>query len=136
MPKKPSNNKMLNATILRYVVNFWTIILYIVIVGHYFSEDMWVEFLGPVSVIYIAALGIYSAEKEFERWHDYNLGRHPGDVYVFLWTVLVISLFIAELVSTGTYKVPSEVFTTYIVVVGILAITRKSKSKYKREVKS
>jgi hypothetical protein len=76
---------------------------------------------------------VYSAEKEFERWHDYNIGRHPGEVYVFVWTVLVVVLFGLELVYKSEYVLPSEVFSTYIVVVGILAITRKSRTDYRRK---
>ncbi len=129
---KLRTKKMERNRIWRYLVNFWTPILYIVIIADFFKHNSLVPYIGPICTVYIAALSIFSAEKEFERWHDYNIGRHPGEVYVFIWTVLVVLLLGLEITHRSTYTLPSEVFATYIVVIGILAITRKSKSNYRQ----
>jgi uncharacterized membrane protein len=129
--KELKDDKLLNVKVWRYLVNFWAVILYGVIMGDFYTRNGLTEFLGPVSAIYLAALAIYSAQKEFERWHDYHMGRHPGEVYVFAWTILVIALLILEVVYRGAYKLPTEVYTTYIVVIGVLAITKRSKKNYK-----
>lgn len=89
-----------------------------------------INLIGPVSSIYMAVLAIYSAQKEFERWHDTNVGRHPGEFYVFFWTILVVGLFILQIFYSDIYKMPSEIYTTYIVVIGVLAITKRSKANY------
>src|SRR5690349_10281 len=125
----PTSDKesIFNPIVLRRLVNLWTFILYGVILGDLYFQHTWYEFLGPISAIYVAILALYTAEKEFERWHDYHVGRHPGQIYVFLWTVLVVILFSLELSGYKGYKVPSEVYTSYVVVLGILAITRKSR---------
>lgn len=125
------DDKLMNVKVWRYLVNFWALVLYVAIIADFFQRNGLSEFLGPISAIYIAALAIYSAQKEFERWHDYNIGRHPGEVYVFIWTLLIILLLVLEIIYHGSYKLPNEVFTTYIVVIGVLAITKRSKKNYR-----
>lgn len=125
------DDKLMNVKVWRYLVNFWAVILYATILADFFMRNALSEFLGPISAIYIAALAIYSAQKEFERWHDYNIGRHPGERYVFAWTILTILLLVLEIVYYDSYKIPNEVITTYIVVIGVLAITKRSKKNYK-----
>jgi hypothetical protein len=131
MPKENPDNRLLNATLLRYLVNFWTIVFYGAIIGDFATKNGFIEFLGPLCVIYVALLATYTTEKEFERWHDYNnIGRHPGEFYVIGWTILVSTLFTLQIIYHHTYHVPETVFTTYVVVMGILAITKRSKSNY------
>ena len=130
MKQKKSQNTFPNISIWRSLVNFWTVILYSLILIDFFAQNRLTEFLGPISAIYIAILALYTAQKEFERWNDYNVGRHPGEIYVYVWTVLVVSLFVLEAIYQNGYKLPSEVFTTYVVVLGVLAVTRKSKNTY------
>lgn len=131
MIKEMKDDKLLNVKVWRYLVNFWALALYAVILGDFYTKNGLGDFLGPVSAIYLASLAIYSAQKEFERWHDYNIGRHPGEVYVFIWTALIILLLVLEIVYREGYKLPTEVFTTYIVVIGVLAITKRSKKNYR-----
>ena len=131
MIREYKDDKLLSVKVWRYLVNFWSVVLYFTIVADFLMHNGLSEFLGPISAIYIAVLAIYSVQKEFERWHDYNIGRHPGEVYVFFWTVLIIILLILEVIYSGHYKLPSEIVTTYIVVVGVLAITKRSKKNYR-----
>jgi small-conductance mechanosensitive channel len=130
MPKKQKNDSLVNPKIWRHLVNFWTLVLYSVVVADFMTNNGQSELLGPISAIYVALLAIYTAQKEFERWHDYHVGRHPGEMYVIIWTAIIFLLLVLEVYGTRNYKLPSEVFTTYIVVVGILAITKRSKTDY------
>jgi uncharacterized protein YacL len=130
MSPKNTKDPLLNVSVWRYLVNFWTLALFTLIVFDFLGRNSLVVLIGPVASIYIAVLAIYTAQKEFERWHDNNLGRHPGEVYVVLWTILVVGLFILQLFYSDVYKMPSEIYTTYIVVIGVLAITKRSKASY------
>ena len=125
------SNKLMSAQMWRHLTNFWTFVFYVVIIIDFVKRNALAEFLGPLSAIYIASLAIYSAQKEFERWHDHNIGIHPGEMYVFIWTSLIVTLFILEIVYKDAYKMPNEVFTSYIVVIGVLAITKRSKKRYR-----
>lgn len=131
MPKVVKN-AVLDNRMWRYLTNFWTLVLYVVVVWDFLTANALTEFLGPVCAIYIAVLAVFSAEKEFERWHDYNIGRHPGEMYVFFWTLMIVVLLVLEFSHYRDYILPSEVFSTYIVVLGVLAVTRKSKTHYRR----
>ena len=119
----------------RAMVNFWTFVLYVVIIADFFLRNKLGEFLGPISALYIASLALYSAEKEFERWHDYHESRHPGEMYVIIWTILIIVLLGLEVLYHSTYTIPNEIFSTYVVVIGVLAITKRSKHNYDCERK-
>ncbi|MBP6912401.1 MAG: hypothetical protein KBB86_00530 [Candidatus Pacebacteria bacterium] len=130
MSKEEKNNSILSPKTWRFLVNVWTIFLYVAIVIDYLKSNSLEKFLGPICAIYVALLAIYTAEKEFERWHDYNVGRHPGEIYIIIWTVIIITMFLLGVFHPDKYQLPSEVFSTYIVVMGILAITRKSKTDY------
>jgi hypothetical protein len=131
MPKENKDNKLLNATFLRYLVNFWTLVFYVAVIWDFFTRNGFTEVLGPICAIYIALLATYTTEKEFERWHDYNIGRHPGEFYVISWTIIIISLFLLQIIYHETYEIPETVFTAYVVVLGILAITKRSKKNYR-----
>ena len=120
----------------RFVVNFWTIVFFAAIIYDFFnrnelSDD---QILLAVAGIYTAFLAIYSAEKEFRRWHHmHNTSLHPGEVYAILWTILVISLIVGNVFCDVPYHMPAEVSASYIGVIGILALTRESKNFYKRQ---
>lgn len=49
---------------------------------------------------------------------------------VIFWTLLILGLLAGQYSGIFHYKIPTEVTTTYIVVLGILAITKKSKSYF------
>lgn len=130
MARKHKDNKIVSIDVWRHLVNIWTILFFGITLFDYYTRNHYIEFMGPISTIYIAILAVYTAQKEFERWHDFNIGRHPGEVYVYGWTILIVSLFALEITHREAYKLPEPVFTTYIVVLGILAITKKSKKNY------
>lgn len=113
----------------RYLTNFWTIIFFIVIIADFLNENLLVknDILLPVAVIYGAVLAMYSAEKEFKRWHDMHTSRHPGEVYTIIWTVLIVAILVGKLVFHIEYHMPPEVSSAYVVVIGVLAITKESK---------
>ena len=118
----------------RGLTNIWTVIFFAAIVYDFFTMNSLenAELLLPIAVLYDAVLAIYSAEKEFRRWHDSHSTIHPGETYVILWTILVFGLLGIAIFDHITYHVPPEVTASYIVVIGILAITKESKHFYKR----
>ena len=116
------------STWLRYLVNIWTLVLFISIIFDFFEVNLFEHALGPIAAIYVGALVIYSAEKEFERWTEYYDGRHPGEIYVVCWTILMILLILASFFINHEYKIPSEIVSTYIAVIGVMAFTSKSKA--------
>jgi uncharacterized membrane protein YhaH (DUF805 family) len=117
--------------------NFWSIIFFIIIIADFITENSFDHdgVILFVSVIYTAFLAIYSAEKEFKRWNHAQKNFHPGELYVIIWTLLIVGLLFATYYFHKEYEIPAEVRATYIVVIGVLAITKESKMLYRRNKK-
>lgn len=118
----------------RKLTTFWTIVFFAAIIYDFITHNSLESsnLLLPIAVIYDAVLAIYSAEKEFKRWHDSHSNIHPGELFVILWTILIFSLLILAAIFHQSYHVPAEVSSSYVVVVGILAITKESKYFYRQ----
>ncbi|MCX6716794.1 MAG: hypothetical protein NTV72_02645 [Candidatus Taylorbacteria bacterium] len=128
------------ATFWRWLTNFWTLGFFIIIIWDFFTANGLLDkdIILPVACIYTGVLAIYSAEKEFKRWHNSHATRHPGEVYVIVWTILMVGIFIGKFYfmdSEHPYKIPVEVVSSYIAVLGILALTKESKFIYKSKKK-
>ena len=88
---------------------------------------------GAIGASYIVILGLYVGTKEFDRWKGNHFSRYMGEYFVIFWTVLLIGFIAAIILSANSYRLPSEIITIYISVLGIFAITQKSKSWHKKE---
>ncbi len=119
----------------RMIVNFWTLVFFAAIIFDFYNDNVLSkdEILLGVAGIYAAALAIYSAEKEFRRWHHMHKSLHPGELYAIIWTALILFLIAGPEIYGNSYHLPSEVSASYIAMVSILAITRESKNYYKRK---
>jgi hypothetical protein len=112
----------------RYITNVWCLVCYVVIVYDFLYPGVVTSVLASVLVVYVSLLVIFVGVKEFERWYDDHSGKHPGELFVIGWTLLIIGLFIAKIVmNKQAYVIPEEVLSTYIAVLSIMAITQKSK---------
>ena len=121
----------------RRSTNFWSIIFFVAIIADYITSNAFDKdgLIFLIAVFYTGFLAIYSAEKEFKRWHNYNQSMHPGEMYVIVWTILIIAILGANLYFKKEYELPAEVRALYIVVVSILALTKESKLLYRSKKK-
>jgi len=119
----------------RKVTNFWALIFFAAIIYDFFEENVLShnEVLLAIAVIYCASLAIYSAEKEFRRWHNTHDSIHTGEVYAMVWTALVVLIIAGGIILKVPYHMPPEVSASYIAVISILAITRESKNYFRRK---
>jgi len=114
----------------RYLINFWSFVFFLFIILDFISGNGYKELLNILSVVYISALALYSSNKEFERWYDQHESKHPGEIFVVIWSVLIFLLFILSFLFSGDYQIPTSVISSYIAVLTILAVTKKSKEMY------
>src|SRR6266481_151728 len=113
--------------IWRYITNFWTFALIAFLVFDFVSRDAY-GFLTPsFSVIYTGVLGLYAGTKEFDRWYEVHDSRHPGEIFIAVWTIVIAVLFIASFILRNNYKVGPEAISDYIMVLSVFALTQKSK---------
>lgn len=114
----------------RYLIDFWTFVFFLFIVLDFCSNNGYRELLNILSVVYISALALYSSNKEFERWYDKYESKHPGEIFVIVWSILIFALFSLSFIFKGAYQIPTSVISSYIAVLTILAVTKKSKEIY------
>lgn len=115
-------------------MNFWSIIFYFLIIYDFAKNNTFEYLMGPLATVYIGILAIYAGDKEFTRWHQANHnGKHPGELFIIAWTILVFSILFLCFIFSKPYKLPDEVTSAYIAALTILAITRRSKILYKKK---
>jgi len=124
-----------NEKIWRILTNVWTIVFVIFLIFDFFQFNRYEYLTVPFSVIYMGVLGLYASTKEFDRWYEMHEGRHPGELFVILWTVVIFGLLGVSFFSQGSYKVSSEAIADYIMVLSVFALTQKSKRLYERKRK-
>jgi hypothetical protein len=105
------------------------------IIIDFLSANLYEEILNAAATIYISVLAIYVSNKEFERWYDKHEEDHPGEIFVIIWSILIFSLFILDFLLGTAYHLPGAVVSSYIAVLTILVITRKSKELFKLKQK-
>jgi hypothetical protein len=118
--------------IWRLITNFWTAFFISFLVVNFFTTDRYEYLIAPFSVIYVGVLGLYAGTKEFDRWYELHESRHPGELFVAAWTVVIFALIGLSFIMGGDYKVSSEVVADYIMVLSVFALTQKSKSLHQR----
>lgn len=121
------DNPIIKDSFWRYITNFWCLACYVAIICDFIYNNALSEILPSILVIYVALLVIFAGVKEFERWYEFRADRHPGEIFVIGWTVLVIGILIAKVTLHKEYHIPEEILSTYIAVLSIMAITQKSK---------
>jgi len=119
--------------ILRIITNFWTVTFIVFVAVNFFTVNAYEYLIAPFSVVYVAVLGLYAGTKEFDRWYDIHEGRHPGEVFVIIWTIVVAALIATSFFLGSAYKVPSEIVADYIMVLSVFALTQKSKRLHREK---
>ncbi len=118
----------------RYLTNFWTVIFIGVVISDFLTFGSYQYLIAPLSVIYGAILSIFVSTKEFDRWYDLHEDKkHPGEVFVIIWSLLLLVMGAISWIYGKTYSISTEVISVYIMVLTVFAITQSSKSIYKNK---
>lgn len=119
----------------RGLINIWSFLFFALIISDFFYANVYASALNAIATIYVSILAIYVSNKEFERWYDRHQESHPGEIFVIMWTGIVITLLTLDFIYGAVYELPASVISAYIAVLTILVITRKSKELYKLQKK-
>ncbi len=117
----------------RIISNFWTTVFLIFLVINFFMGGRYGFLEGPLSILYVSVLTLFAGTKEFDRWYEKHEGRHPGEWFVAVWTLLIFCLLVFSILNRGSYKISSEVIANYIAVLSIFALTQKSKRLFQEK---
>ncbi len=118
--------------IWRIISTIWTIAFMIFLTANFFAMDKYDGLNAPLSAVYAGILTLYVTTKEFDRWYDFHDGRHPGEIFVIGWTILMFALSTIAFFSVKQYHIAPEVTANYILVLSIFALTQKSKQLHHR----
>ncbi|TRZ64221.1 MAG: hypothetical protein D4Q79_01985 [Spirochaetia bacterium] len=124
-----------NEKIWRILTNIWTVVFVAFIIFDFFQFNKFEYLTAPFSFIYIGILGLFVGTKEFDRWYEMHEGRHPGEIFIILWTIVIFSLLALSFFLDGGYRVSSEAIADYIMVLSVFALTQKSKRLYEKKKK-
>ena len=113
----------------RLLVNFWGYLTLLFFIADFLINDSYFNAsLSSLSLVYASILAIYVGTKEFTRWTSKSYpSQHWGEIFIILWTTLMV-IFIFVAAFQPAYQIPSEFTATYITIMGIFAISQKSKS--------
>ncbi len=130
------NGPFRDEKIWRFLCWVWTILFMVFIIVNFFSFSKYDSLTLPLSAVYAGVLTLYAGTKEFDRWYDSHESRHPGEMFVAIWTIIVFFVATIAFFSVGkNYVLEPEVVADYIMVLSIFAITQKSKQAYHKRRK-
>lgn len=115
----------------RLFANFWMIIAIAIFSLAFVFGSVYESIANVVAVIYLAVLSIYAGTKECSRWHHYHKSIHFGELSVVIWTLLLLAMIVLTIIFNGTFNFSNALVALYIAVLGIFAITQKSKALYR-----
>lgn len=110
------------------MANIWFAASVAIFVIDFVSRGDFAAGASMINVIYPAVLTIYVGQKEIMRWQERSFrSRFGGENIVLIWTALMITFVVVSIVTHGAYRVSLEMALTYVAVMGIYAVSVKSK---------
>ncbi|MFW0862453.1 MAG: hypothetical protein ACKKL6_02600 [Candidatus Komeilibacteria bacterium] len=112
----------------KYLANFWSWLTIIIFIAAFFAPEQFNGSIGATSVIYASILGIYVSSKEVARWRNKDyVSNYYGEIYVLIWTIIIVGMILISIMNHNFVLQP-EFTATYITILGIFAISQKSKA--------
>ena len=124
--------RLIPAFIWRFLVNVWTLVAMAIFAYEFLTTYPHERLNTELTIIYIGVLTLYVGTKEFRRWHDAHSSTRYGEIYVAIWTLMMITFFLLSFRDSELY-VSHDLAATYIAVISIFAITRESKHLHERK---
>ena len=119
-----------NLNVLRFLAGLWGWLTIIFFTIDFFSGHKYDVSISGISVIYGAILAFYVGSKEYLRWSKKKLlkSKYFGEIYVIIWTLLMVIFVVLAPFSGGYLKVPGEFTAVYLMVLSVYILSQQSKS--------
>ncbi len=136
MKKYPANNKKSFSELcdLKLILNIWTFLTIFLFLADFFSGNQFDSAASAIGIIYLAILGIYAGEKEYDRWKTKFSSKFSGEIFILIWTIVMVVFVIIAPFSGGLYHLPQEFAIVYTSVIGVFAITQHSKNLHNNKL--
>ncbi|MBU1202738.1 hypothetical protein KKH39_01705 [Patescibacteria group bacterium] len=110
------------------LTNFWGIITSLIFLLTFFKIWDMSYLLTDITIIYLSILSIFTGVKEYSRWKNKDFfSRYNGEIFIVTWTILML-IFIVISAIDKRYQLYSQFTATYLSILGVFAISLKSKS--------
>ena len=118
-----------NLPILRFLAGLWGWLTIIIFTLDFFNGHAYKGAITNIAIIYGAVLAMYVGSKEYRRWREKKMyqSKHWGELYVVIWTVLMILFIILAFVYKNNYSIPPEFPAVYLTVLSVFILSRESK---------
>lgn len=111
------------------LANFWASITAIAFMLNFFNVLNISHILTDLMIIYLSILTIFTGLKEYSRWKEKKFfSQSNGEIFIIAWTILIVAFILLSAYDKSQYKLSTEFTATYLSVMGIYAISRKSKN--------
>ena len=109
--------------------NFWGCVAAIAFMLTFFNVLDISHILTDITIIYLSILTIFTGLKEYNRWKEKKFfSKSHGEIFIITWTILMVAFIIISAYDKTQYKMATEFTATYLSVMGIFAISKKSKN--------
>lgn len=133
-PRRAPDRPTAPQTFWRWFTIVWTGVTLALFIVDFIQPFRSAAVLGTVSTIYIATLSIFVGTKEFDRWLNVRNGRHYGELFIYLWTAVMVVLLAAGTIPGYRFQFRSELTTVYLAVLGLYAVTERSKALHRERL--
>ena len=125
-----NKNKSINLKIWRIITYFWGVFSAVLFILSFFQIINCNDSIKTITLIYISVLSIFISLKEIYRWKNKSfLSKYKGEIFVLLYTLMMICFIILNIFNSQKYIIPSEFTTTYLAILGIFALSTESKRR-------
>ena len=132
-PTEPSQRRFNEMSILAPLLGIYTSACLALMVADFWLGDK-LDVHHSITPIYIALLVAYAADKEIRRWVGRPEPPRKGSVFVYLWALLYLIFFIIHTFNPN-YKMPEEIGSITLEVIGIFFGTKASKHIHQARAK-
>ena len=117
-----------NLNFWKYLTNFWSLLTMLIFAAAFFAPEIFNCVLSSISIIYAAILSIYVGSKEIARWRNKDfVSKHFGEFFLIVWTIIIVSMILLSIINKN-FEMRAEFTATYITILGLFAISQKSKT--------
>ena len=116
--------------LLFYFLLIWTVILLALSWLDFFIPRL--EVSDALVTSYLMLLGVYIIHKETSRWTGVKLGIKPGELFVYVWWISLLTMFLIGFFAHLEVSSPIRHLANEVLGAFLLSEVSKSVNAYRR----
>lgn len=116
--------------LLFYFLLIWTVILLVLAWLDFFITKF--EFSDALVTSYLILLGVYIVHKETSRWTGVKLNVKPGELFVYVWWISLLTMFLIGFFAHLEVSPPIRHLAYEVLGAFLISEISKSVNAYRR----